>query len=53
MKIGNWCAIGMFGDKIYAFEHLGDAGCNSTYYQINKTEFDDFPNNQSKIVQDT
>lgn len=52
MKIGNWCSVGMFWDKIYTFEHIGDARCHSTYYKINKTEFDDFPNSQSKIVQD-
>lgn len=50
MKTGNWCSVGMFGDNIYAFQHIGGSFNHSEYYKITKREFELFPDNQDKLV---
>ncbi len=47
------CAVGMFGNDIYAALYYQQGSCGSEYwldfYRISKDEFDDYPNNASEL----
>jgi hypothetical protein len=49
LKVGSFCSVGMFEDKIYAFRHIGGPFSHSEYYAISKEEYDLFPYNEYEL----
>lgn len=52
IKIGNYQSVGMFGEKIYAYEVLTGFADVPEYHQISRQEFDTFEKRQNEKTTD-